>query len=320
MGSGLIYTGLIVLWSMYFIPRWLKRHEELSESRSVERFDRAMRILSRREPSPDRRYVVMPPRPAHPGTARPATRRGFRTTSSVTVRRRRVLAALLLTLVTALVLTPFTALAWWAPVLVIIGLLGFLVHCRLQARSRSQVSRAREAIGRRSTSRLLRFDLIERLMAVRRELAAERAAEDVRWGQVDAALRREEEAERRRASAAADGWTPVPVPLPTYVTKPVAPRAGGTIDLTRPGAWSAAQEQAGSGPAYDAAHGSVPASTYGSAYDSGPETAHETAHALPEQRPAGAGGPAGPMSALMDDAAEADDQLAAILHRRAVND
>ena len=52
------------MWAAYFIPRWLRRHEELSESRSVEKFDHAMRILSRRESrSPDQRYVVMPPRP-----------------------------------------------------------------------------------------------------------------------------------------------------------------------------------------------------------------------------------------------------------------
>ena len=81
MGSGLIYALLIGMWAVYFIPRWLRRHEELSESRSIERFDRAMRILSRKEPTPDRRYVVMPPRPAPVRSRRPA---------SVAVRRRRV--------------------------------------------------------------------------------------------------------------------------------------------------------------------------------------------------------------------------------------
>ena len=93
VGSGIIYAVLIGLWAAYFIPRWLRRHEELSESRSVEKFDHAMRILSRREPTPDKRYVVMPPKPEpapsslptrspHPGPALrpgpPAADRGRR--------------------------------------------------------------------------------------------------------------------------------------------------------------------------------------------------------------------------------------------------
>lgn len=284
MGSGLIYAGLVVLWSIYFIPRWLRRHEELSESRSIERFDRAMRILSRRESTPDRRYVVMPPRPQPTArtSAPPAARRGFATSSPATVRRRRVLAGILLSLLVTLLLTPLTALRWWAPVIVGLALAGFLVHCRLQARTRSEVSRTRVAVRRRSRSRLLRFDSVERLMAVRRELAAERAAEDARWESAEATVRREREAEEQRLREEADGWTPVPVPLPTYVSKPVAPRPAGTVDLTRPGAWTDAQ----------------------------------LATEVPEQRPASAAG----MGALLDDAEAADDQLDAILHPRAVND
>ena len=284
MGSGLIYAGLVVLWSIYFIPRWLRRHEELSESRSIERFDRAMRILSRRESTPDRRYVVMPPRPQPTArtSAPPAARRGFATSSPATVRRRRVLAGILLSLLVTLLLTPLTALRWWAPVIVGLALAGFLVHCRLQARTRSEVSRTRVAVRRRSRSRLLRFDSVERLMAVRRELAAERAAEDARWESAEAAVRREREAEEQRLREEADGWTPVPVPLPTYVSKPVAPRPAGTVDLTMPGAWTDAQ----------------------------------LATEVPEQRPASAAG----MGALLDDAGAADDQLDAILHPRAVND
>ena len=38
-------------------------------------------------------------------------------------------------------------------------------------------------------------------------------------------------------------WTAPPVPVPTYVTAPMAPpRAPVTVDLTTPGAWSAAAE------------------------------------------------------------------------------
>lgn len=285
MGSGLIYAVIIVMWAAYFIPRWLRRHEELSESRSVERFDRAMRILSRREPTPDRRYVVMPPRPEPARRSVPAqrSRAGQRTRGSVAVGRRRVLAALLLaTLVTAGA-TPFSPLPWWAPVAGLGFVVAYVVHLRLQARSSRTVHRTRQAVRKRSRSRLMRFDAVERLMAIRRELAAERAEDERRWQEAEEAERRLREAEEERRHAAEAGWSPVPVPLPTYVSKPMAPRRAPTIDLTNPGAWTEAQVQT-----------------------------QRAADTMPAPRPA--------MSRLLDDADEAEEQLDAILQRRAVND
>jgi hypothetical protein len=47
--------------------------------------------------------------------------------------------------------------------------------------------------------------------------------------------------QQRAQQTADDGWDPVPVPLPTYVTAPVAPRAPGGIDLGAPGTWSSAR-------------------------------------------------------------------------------
>ncbi|MDT0610050.1 divisome protein SepX/GlpR [Streptomyces lancefieldiae] len=41
-----------------------------------------------------------------------------------------------------------------------------------------------------------------------------------------------------------DSWDPVPVPLPTYVTAPVAPRATPDVDLAAPDAWSSARSSA----------------------------------------------------------------------------
>src|SRR3954468_12239877 len=53
------------MWAGLLIPMWLRRHEQETEVRSVDRFSTAMRILSRRPaPPPDRRYLVMPQRPA----------------------------------------------------------------------------------------------------------------------------------------------------------------------------------------------------------------------------------------------------------------
>ncbi|MFF2523829.1 divisome protein SepX/GlpR [Streptomyces liangshanensis] len=47
--------------------------------------------------------------------------------------------------------------------------------------------------------------------------------------------------QRERGPARGDSWEPVPVPLPTYVTAPVAPRANGGVEVGDPETWSAAR-------------------------------------------------------------------------------
>ena len=47
--------------------------------------------------------------------------------------------------------------------------------------------------------------------------------------------------QQRAQQSGDDGWDPVPVPLPTYVTAPVAPRTPGGIDLGAPDTWSSAR-------------------------------------------------------------------------------
>lgn len=63
---------------------------------------------------------------------------------------------------------------------------------------------------------------------------------------------------QRRPGQGGDSWDPVPVPLPTYVTAPVAPRAAGDVDLGAPDTWSSARSSAV--PAEETAPASVPAS------------------------------------------------------------
>lgn len=254
VGSGLIYAAIIVMWALYFIPRWLRRHEELSESRSVEKFDHAMRLLGRREATPDQRYVVMPPKPelAEPAASRDrsnpwsASRRvkASRRPASIAVRRRRVLAALLL--VTALVAgaVPLSPVPWYAPVGLLLAIIVDLAHLRLQERRRRELTRTRQSVRSRTRSRLRRFDSAERIVEARRMLAERRAAAEAE--RVEAEFAAHESGRRDSAAAAGDtmGWHPTPVPLPTYVTKPVAPRVGRPIDLTVPGRWAPDQDVA----------------------------------------------------------------------------
>ncbi|MFS8200576.1 gephyrin-like molybdotransferase receptor GlpR [Streptomyces sp. CWNU-52B] len=51
----------------------------------------------------------------------------------------------------------------------------------------------------------------------------------------------DQQRERRHGPVRGESWDPVPVPLPTYVTAPVAPRATSEVDLAGPDAWSSAR-------------------------------------------------------------------------------
>ncbi|MEU6507212.1 MULTISPECIES: gephyrin-like molybdotransferase receptor GlpR [unclassified Streptomyces] len=62
----------------------------------------------------------------------------------------------------------------------------------------------------------------------------------------------DQQRERQRRPGG-DSWDPVPVPLPTYVTAPVAPRATSDVDLGAPDTWSSARSSSVA-PEHEAAH------------------------------------------------------------------
>ncbi|MEU7378555.1 MULTISPECIES: gephyrin-like molybdotransferase receptor GlpR [unclassified Streptomyces] len=62
--------------------------------------------------------------------------------------------------------------------------------------------------------------------------------------QTDHAEWLDQQRERQHRPGQGDSWDPVPVPLPTYVTAPVAPRATSDVDLGAPDAWSSARSSA----------------------------------------------------------------------------
>ena len=213
----MIYAALLVGWGMYFVPRWVRRHEELSEARSVERFSRAMRILSGRTSTTDQRYVVMPRRPEAQPRRRP------RRVAPLAMRRRRILAGLILTTLVVSVATPLSPLPWWAPVALLAVAVADLVHLRIQARRLGDVTRTRESVRRRTRLRLRRFDSVERILAARESLGHERAAALAARLAAEASAAEAAREEEERLAVEAAGWQPVPVPLPTYVSKPKAP-------------------------------------------------------------------------------------------------
>ena len=340
VGSGLIYAAIIVMWALYFIPRWLRRHEELSESRSVEKFEHSMRVLSRREPTADKRYIVMPPKPepavssasaASQGSSGrsgrsgrssdvgssspPAPRRSVRRKSSKTYRRRRVLVALVLLSLVVAAATPFTPVPWWGSLVGAAAILLDLAHLRVQTRRRHELTRTRHAVRKRLRSRLRRVDSADRLTEARQLLAERRAAAEAE--RVEA-----ERAAREAARRAAEGWQPTPVPLPTYVTKPVAPRASRPIDRTKPGAWTEAQGMSASATSTGAVSSGAMSSMsteeiFDQTSDSRPVTQRKAAAGTTSAQAAAGQTTSSGAPSYDDYAAELDEILE---RRRAVND
>ncbi|MCU0265587.1 MAG: hypothetical protein MUC45_05620 [Actinomycetia bacterium] len=252
MSSGLIYAVIVGLWAVVLVPMWLRRHDEVSESRSVDRFQGAMRTLSRRSATGDRREVLRH-RHSPPAAARPDGVAASAASASASpgrpadpaARRRRSLLVLAGVLLLVGVLVVVGVAPWWAAVLPAVLLGAFVARARVAARRRTsrelQERRARAAAARRRRDAAVASRYRQSVGAAPRADLAVAVAADVA---VDIAVPAAEpvrpalESEPLYDAVAERVWEPVPVPLPTYVTAPKAPRSVRVIDLTQPGSWT----------------------------------------------------------------------------------
>ncbi|WP_406444667.1 hypothetical protein OHB14_37110 [Streptomyces sp. NBC_01613] len=204
-------------------------------------------------PAPARKRV--PPARRTPSEEAAAAR--ARRTKAL-ARRRRTTVMLFIAFTLGAVVAAVGGLAFlWAPGVPAVLLSGYIMYLRSQERRRFayQMDRRRaEAAAQR---------LRERSRQPRRRAAATEAdADDPDEGrgqetdpglsalaadrralveQTDHAEWVDQQRERQRRPGHGDSWDPVPVPLPTYVTAPVAPRATSDVDLGAPDAWSSAR-------------------------------------------------------------------------------
>lgn len=232
--SAVILAVIVIMWAVVLVPMWLRRHDTATESRSVDRFSTAMRVLSRRAPGgPDRRYVLMPKResnasvhvsgasahrrpPTRPTPAAPPARP--KTRPSLAVRRRRALLAIGGVTLLSFLLAATGVIGWPLQLVVDLILVAFVVHLRTQAKRAAAVTRQR------------------RRAAVAPAARASRPATAPAAAAYAPAIGPEERitapmpavAESASAEVAATGtddrWEPVPVPRPTYTMKPKAPQ------------------------------------------------------------------------------------------------
>ncbi|MCX4692824.1 hypothetical protein [Streptomyces sp. NBC_01408] len=195
-----------------------------------------------------RAFVVPPtrteqPRPAAQGREQRAERARREQRLQVLARRRRTTALLFLVFTLGAVVAAVGGLGYlWAPAVPALLLSSYIVHLRVQERRRYEFTmdrrraeaaarQLRENRSRRREPEAAAGNEPDPAPPVSPQEAGRRALVE----QTDHAEWVDQQRERERGPARGDSWEPVPVPLPTYVTAPVAPRATGPA---APDAWS----------------------------------------------------------------------------------
>lgn len=194
----------------------------------------------------DARAFVVPPTRAEPRSAgaQRAERARREQRLQVLARRRRTTALLFLIFTLGAVVAAVGGLRFlWAPAVPALLLSAYIVHLRVQERRRYEFTmdrRRAEAAARRLREHHSRRRESEAQAGVEPDpappVSPQEAGRRAVVEQTDHAEWVDQQRERERGPARGDSWEPVPVPLPTYVTAPVAPRATGPA---APDAWSA---------------------------------------------------------------------------------
>lgn len=244
--SGLIYAAIVACWAAVLVPRWIRRNEEVEHARE-EDAARGVRVLERRQAhyrygsghaalsfsgaglapdgisSPDDDSSDDPEFEADAGDVPEFDVPSF----GVAARRRR---RVLMLLVLALAVVSLGAGAGRLPTFSIAVPAVLLAAFLLLAR-RAAVVEARRRAGMRRIVARRRAEAQARAEEAQEAAAAAVTASGKRIAVLDAP----EPAEPADPNA----WEPVPVPLPTYLTKAKAePPVVRKIDLSSPGAWT----------------------------------------------------------------------------------
>ena len=210
MGSGIIYAVVVVIWIAYFVPAWLRRHDEVSESRSVERYRSAMRVVSR---GTDAEIGVTISEKVE---AREAILR----------RRQQLFIGITGMLLLTMGLAMFGLIPSWLVVLPLLGGALYVAYMRKAKVSEDLIAR------RQATRATHHHDVSLRPSKLSFARTVQQPVD------VSAPVSSTVHVIKRGERA----WEPAQVPVPTYVSAAKAVRAHRVIDLTKPGAWTADQQ------------------------------------------------------------------------------
>ena len=257
----MIVAFVVTVWAAYFVPLAVRRYDEAHAHSALELLSPLSRVIRRSSSAVEDDLDVAEEIEVHaqPKARKPRTPKPGLTRASARLaarRRRRVLLTLLG--VTAVVsgVAGFALIPLWSIAIPGGLLVAWLVACRVQVRSEYGHAPA-------TPLRLPKIPAVARRVKVpktAKKPKRQNAGESEDTVQV-AGVESEVEPERRHImeeaaleadalddqlviavpSAGSHGemvWDPLPVTLPTYVTKPRAGRTVRTIDFEAPGAWT----------------------------------------------------------------------------------
>jgi hypothetical protein len=224
----LMVIVLVVMWLVVLVPMFVRRHDESAETRSMERFATAMRVLARRSrpagrvhPAGLARGVAGMSHTARSAAAERARAAGRR---RMLARRRRTLSALGALLAVG-VSGALARSGWWW----LLAAAGAMLVASYMIWLRQEVRRERERRRRRAVA--FSRTAPSQPPRVLREPRPTRAATGHQHARTGGA------AAAPPGAGSTDGtWEPRPVPRPTYVTKPAARQSqseatGGAVAL-----------------------------------------------------------------------------------------
>ena len=215
MGAGFIYLIIVGLWVAYFLPRWINAHEEHA-GRSVDRFQGLLDVVGRTATGEER------------------LRQSPERRAQLLHTRRITFAALASLLLVTLFLTSIGLLSFGMIIVPIIGIAAYVVVVRQQLlRERSANM---EVLDEKQPS-IYRSRYAELITKVSYEERTEH------W--VPLAERESYQSSGitllpKGSAGSRETWQPTAVPTPSYLTAPQVVPTRKVIDLTKPGAWSAA--------------------------------------------------------------------------------
>ena len=224
--TGVIFAAIAIAWLAYLVPHFVRRRDdeaELDDSDPADRFSDSMRIVWHgTAPLLDHDLEEIAPfEVSTPQTRRAAINDLRRLERLAASRRSRVLLSLLAVLSGMIGFCTVHLVPWWSVAVPAGLLLIFVVVARISVwlMRRNLDGRYREIRhgSTESTIFLSRNDFPKSGIEVRSMSG--------------------------KAESAAPGalWDPIPITMPTYVSKPLAPRTVRTIDLSGPGVASSAR-------------------------------------------------------------------------------
>jgi hypothetical protein len=228
--TGVIFAAIAIAWLAYLVPHFVRGRDGdedgLDESDPAQRFSDSMRIVRHgTAPLLDQDLEEI----ASFDVSTPQTRRAAlqdlrRLERLAAARRRRVLLGGLVALSAVVGLCGAHLLPWWSAVIPGGLLLIFVVVARISVRVMLKGLDARYRDIRQGSNESTIF-------LSRKDFAISSAAAHSASGRANV------------AASSGSLWDPIPITMPTYVSKPLAPRTVRTIDLSGPGVSSSAPHE-----------------------------------------------------------------------------